>query len=82
MAGTLFSKATLARFVETFVVVFLTSFSGSALFGVSFNITTHEGQAALAGAAGAAVILALRRAVAAATNGSGPAAPPFGQAPS
>jgi hypothetical protein len=58
------SKATIIRFVEAFVAVFIVAFAGSAVFSDGSNLFGADGLQAVGEAAVAAALLAIRRVLA------------------
>lgn len=63
----MFTKATLTRFAEAFVTVFVVSFAADPIFsGGTTNLFGPDGLRSLVAAAVAASVLALRRAMVAA----------------
>ena len=62
MTSALFSKATLIRFVETFIAVLVAEFVFTVTTGGTIDLTTPEGFSAILAALGASALLALRRA--------------------
>jgi hypothetical protein len=57
-------KATIIRFIEAFIAVFVVAFAADPIFGGELNLFGEGGLQALATAVVAAVILAVRRVLA------------------